>query len=166
MTVVLYFQFLCSQLWTVCEAVPGDGHWLAVPAAVLAALSSVGVLPYSNECFVGTSFSVHLYSESATGYNAVTSSLLLLPNIRTSQYSGMGWGNVFNEYSHLLSSFLLSVMTVVFNSLWRHFISDTYINRAIGRGHVVCLQPSQMWGYYNSAAEDSSILRCDTVSDK
>jgi hypothetical protein len=54
--------------------------------------------------------------------------LLLLPTIRTSQFSGMVWGNVFNEYSHLLSSLSLSVMTVVFNTTWWHFVTDTDIN--------------------------------------
>lgn len=95
--------FVCSQLWTFCEVVLGDGHCLVVPVALMAALSSSSVLPHSNECFAGISISLHLHSGSATGHVPITPGLLLLPALRTSWYSRMGRGNVLNEYSNLLN---------------------------------------------------------------
>lgn len=97
------FIFVCSQLWTLCEVVPGDGHCLVVPVALVAALSSSSVLPHSNECFAGINISLCLHSGSATGHVPITPGLLLLPALRTSWYSRMGRGNVLNEYSDILS---------------------------------------------------------------
>lgn len=94
---------LCSQLWTLCEVVPGDDHCLVVPVALMAALSSGSILSHSNECFVGITISLCLHSGSATSHGPITQSLLLLPTIRTSWYNRMGRGNVFSEYSNLLS---------------------------------------------------------------
>lgn len=95
--------FVCSQLWTLCEVVPGDGHCLVVPVALVAAISSNSVLPHSNQCFAGVNISLCLHSGSAAGHVPVAPCLLLLPALRTSWYSRMGWGNVFNEYRNLLS---------------------------------------------------------------
>jgi hypothetical protein len=94
---------MCSQLWTLCEVVPGDGNCLVVPVALLAALSSSSILPHSSECFVGINISLYMHSGSATCHGPITSGLLLLPTTRTCWYSRMGRGNVFHEYSNLLS---------------------------------------------------------------
>jgi hypothetical protein len=109
----MWFLFVFSQLWTLCEVVPGDGGCLVVPVALLVALSSSNLLSYSNECFVGINFSLHLCAGPATSHVPVTPGLLLLPTIRTSWHSGMGWGNVLNEYSYLLSCFELTADIVI-----------------------------------------------------
>lgn len=56
-----------------------------------------------------------------------------------------------------------SVVIVVSNSTWQHFINDTDINLCHWQ-RICCLQPSQMWRYYSSSSKrpkSPEIWHCD-----